>query len=277
MELAAEIRDLHKYYDLGAVIVKALRGVSAEFPKGDFVAIMGASGSGKSTLLNILGALDRPTHGQYILGGADTSVLSDDDLSAIRNEMIGFIFQSYNLIPQFTVLENIAVPLQYQRNGKGVGVSEMNWWTELAERVGLSDRLDHRPTQLSGGQQQRVAIARALVNDPQIILADEPTGNLDTETEAEIMQVLIDLNNEGRTILMVTHETSVAGLAKRQLHLSDGQKVFDGVATSQTVVPGSLPGAGISSPPTSSVSGGSDVYSVDGTDGDDGSGNDWDN
>ena len=276
MELAAEIRDLHKYYDLGAVIVKALRGVSAEFPKGDFVAIMGASGSGKSTLLNILGALDRPTHGQYILGGADTSILSDDDLSAIRNEMIGFIFQSYNLIPQFTVLENIAVPLQYQRNGKGVGVSEMNWCTELAERVGLSDRLDHRPTQLSGGQQQRVAIARALVNDPQIILADEPTGNLDTETEAEIMQVLIDLNNEGRTSLMVTHETSVAGLAKRQLHLSDGQTVFDGVATSLTVMPGSLPGAGISSPPASSVSDGSALYSVDGADGDDGSGNDWD-
>ena len=275
MELAAEIRDLHKYYDLGAVIVKALRGVSAEFPKGDFVAIMGASGSGKSTLLNILGALDRPTHGQYILGGADTSVLSDDDLSAIRNEMIGFIFQSYNLIPQFTVLENIAVPLQYQRNGKGVGVSEMNWCTELAERVGLSDRLDHRPTQLSGGQQQRVAIARALVNDPQIILADEPTGNLDTETEAEIMQVLIDLNNEGRTILMVTHETSVASLAKRQLHLTDGQKVFDGVPTSETVIPGSPPAAGIPSPPSSSLSGGGDVYTVDSQDGDGGPGDDW--
>ena len=127
MECAAEVRDLHKYYDLGAVIVKALRGVTAEFPKGDFVAIMGASGSGKSTLLNILGALDRPTHGQYILGGEDTSTLSDDDLSAIRNEMIGFIFQSYNLIPQFTVLENIAVPLQYKRNGRGVGAKEMSW------------------------------------------------------------------------------------------------------------------------------------------------------
>ena len=264
--LAAEIRDLHKYYDLGAVIVKALRGVTAEFPKGDFVAIMGASGSGKSTLLNILGALDRPTHGQYILGGSDTSVLSDDDLSAIRNEMIGFIFQSYNLIPQFTVLENIAVPLQYQRNGKGVGVSEMNWCRELADRVGLADRLDHRPTQLSGGQQQRVAIARALVNDPQIILADEPTGNLDTETEAEIMQVLTDLNVEGRTILMVTHEMSVAKLAKRQLHLTDGQKVFDGVPTDEMLSPGSSVAMAVPSPPPSAVSGGGDVYSVDNPD-----------
>ncbi len=276
MELAAEIRDLHKYYDLGAVIVKALRGVTAEFPKGDFVAIMGASGSGKSTLLNILGALDRPTHGEYILGGSDTSVLSDDDLSAIRNEMIGFIFQSYNLIPQFTVLENIAVPLQYQRNGKGVGVSQMNWCRELADRVGLADRLDHRPTQLSGGQQQRVAIARALVNDPQIILADEPTGNLDTETEAEIMQVLTDLNVEGRTILMVTHEMSVARLAKRQLHLTDGQKVFDGVPTAETLAPGSLVPTAVPSPPPTAVSDGSDVYSVDNPDDDGSPGDDWD-
>ena len=233
MQCAAEIVDLHKHYDLGAVVVKALRGVSAEFPRGDFVAIMGASGSGKSTLLNILGALDRPTHGQYLLGGEDTSTLSDDDLSAIRNEMIGFIFQSYNLIPQFTVLENIAVPLQYQRDSRGVSPKQMDWCMELADRVGLSDRLNHRPTQLSGGQQQRVAIARALVNDPEIILADEPTGNLDSETEAEIMQVLVDLNNEGRTILMVTHETEVAALAKRQLHLRDGQKVFDGVVVPQ--------------------------------------------
>jgi putative ABC transport system ATP-binding protein len=184
-------------------------------------------------VLNILGALDRPTHGQYLLGGEDTSTLSDDDLSAIRNEMIGFIFQSYNLIPQFTVLENIAVPLQYQRDSRGVSPKQMDWCMELADRVGLSDRLNHRPTQLSGGQQQRVAIARALVNDPEIILADEPTGNLDSETESEIMQVLVDLNNEGRTILMVTHETEVAALAKRQLHLRDGQKVFDGVVAPQ--------------------------------------------
>ena len=265
---AAEIRNLHKYYDLGAVVVKALRGVTAEFPKGDFVAIMGASGSGKSTLLNILGALDRPTGGQYILGGEDTSTLSDDDLSAIRNEMIGFIFQSYNLIPQFTVLENIAVPLQYQRRKGGVGTSEMDWCTELADRVGLADRLDHRPTQLSGGQQQRVAIARSLVNDPQIILADEPTGNLDSETEAEIMQVLIDLNNEGRTILMVTHENEVAALAKRQLHLKDGQKVFDGVVPENGEIPTrSLPVASapevVSDPAGNDESAGTDVYSVD--------------
>ena len=265
---AAEIRDLHKYYDLGEVVVKALRGVTAEFPKGDFVAIMGASGSGKSTLLNILGALDRPTAGQYILGGEDTSILSDDDLSAIRNEMIGFIFQSYNLIPQFTVLENIAVPLQYQRRKGGVGASEMDWCAELADRVGLADRLDHRPTQLSGGQQQRVAIARSLVNDPQIILADEPTGNLDSETEAEIMQVLIELNNEGRTILMVTHENEVAALAKRQLHLKDGQKVFDGVVPENGEIPTrSLPVASapevVSDPAGNDESAGTDVYSVD--------------
>jgi putative ABC transport system ATP-binding protein len=287
MECAAEVRDLHKYYDLGAVIVKALRGVTAEFPKGDFVAIMGASGSGKSTLLNILGALDRPTHGQYILGGEDTSTLSDDDLSAIRNEMIGFIFQSYNLIPQFTVLENIAVPLQYKRNGRGVGAKEMNWCMELADRVGLSDRLDHRPTQLSGGQQQRVAIARSLVNDPEIILADEPTGNLDSETEAEIMQVLVDLNTEGRTILMVTHEDEVAALAKRQLHLKDGRKVFDGVDTAEHRAPASVGSAAPDPPPESETAsgssgqaeaGGNDVYMVDDEAGDSSAGqaDEWD-
>ena len=281
MGCAAEIRDLHKYYDLGAVVVKALRGVTAEFPEGDFVAIMGASGSGKSTLLNILGALDRPTHGEYILGGEDTSTLSDDDLSAIRNEMIGFIFQSYNLIPQFSVLENIAVPLQYQRNGRGVGAAQMDWCAEMADRVGLSDRLNHRPSQLSGGQQQRVAIARSLVNDPKIILADEPTGNLDSETEAEIMQVLVDLNNEGRTILMVTHETSVAALAKRQLHLVDGRKVFDGVGVPDARPPGrSVPAASEPSsepdavPESPGGAGGDDVYSVDEQEG--GQPDEWD-
>ncbi|MDA0588899.1 MAG: ABC transporter ATP-binding protein [Planctomycetota bacterium] len=220
MELAAEIIDLHKYYFLGDNVVKALNGVSLEIPKGDFVAIMGSSGSGKSTLLNLLGALDRPTSGKYILGGHDVSQLDDDELSAIRNQMIGFIFQSYNLIAQYTVLENIEVPLYY-------GVRPMNAadrmkCRDLANEVGLGDRLDHRPFQLSGGQQQRVAIARALANDPEIILADEPTGNLDSTTEAEIMDTLRKLNEEGRTIIMVTHENEIARQAKRQIFMKDG-------------------------------------------------------
>jgi putative ABC transport system ATP-binding protein len=229
MELAAEVVEVQKHFDLGAVVVKALRGVSIEFPKGDFVAIMGSSGSGKSTLLNLLGALDRPTHGQYVIGGRDVSLMTDDDLSAIRNEMIGFIFQSYNLIPQYTVLENIEVPLHYRAGYPAIGAAEQKHVEKLAEMVGLGDRMDHRPFQLSGGQQQRVAIARALVNDPQIILADEPTGNLDSATENEIMDILVRLNGEGRTIIMVTHETSVAKLAKRQIYMKDGLVAGDGM------------------------------------------------
>ncbi|MBM81875.1 MAG: hypothetical protein CMJ78_14970 [Planctomycetaceae bacterium] len=222
MPLAGQVVDLQKHYDLGSVVVKALRGVSADFPQGDFVAIMGASGSGKSTLLNILGGLDRPTHGSYFLGGHDISKLTDDQLSVIRNKMIGFIFQSYNLIAQYTVLENIEVPLHYRHGYPRIGSRERNRCIDLAREVGLGDRLDHRPFQLSGGQQQRVAIARALVNDPQIILADEPTGNLDSSTEAEIMDVLSRLNAQGRTILMVTHEPNIAELARRTIVLKDG-------------------------------------------------------
>ena len=222
MQLAARLENLHKYYDLGSVVVKALRGVSAEFPRGDFVAIMGSSGSGKSTMLNVLGALDRPTHGRYILGGDDVAVLGDDDLSRMRNQMIGFIFQSYNLIAQYSVLENIEVPLHYRPGYPAIGSAETNRCIDLAVMVGLGDRLDHRPYQLSGGQQQRVAIARALVNDPEIILADEPTGNLDSTTEKEIMEILVRLNREGRTIIMVTHEHEVSQRAKRRLHMIDG-------------------------------------------------------
>lgn len=229
MRLAAQIVDLHKYYDLGTVVVKALQGVSADFPEGDYVAIMGSSGSGKSTLLNLLGALDRPTHGKYFLGGHDVSELSDDQLSLIRNHMIGFIFQSYNLIAQYTVLENIEVPLHYRRGNPAISSSDVNRCIDLAAEVGLADRLEHRPYQLSGGQQQRVAIARALVNDPEIILADEPTGNLDTATEMEIMQILDGLNREGRTIMMVTHETDIARRAKRQIHMIDGRIDGEGV------------------------------------------------
>ena len=221
MEFAAQVIDLQKHYDLGPVVVKALRGVSIDFPHGDFVAIMGSSGSGKSTLLNLLGALDRPTHGEYIIGGRPVSSISDDDLSAIRNELIGFIFQSYNLIPQYTVVENIEVPLHYRRGYPPITAKDQQHIVNLATMVGLGDRLDHRPFQLSGGQQQRVAIARALVNNPQIILADEPTGNLDSTTEAEIMEMLLKLNAEGRTIIMVTHEPGVAKLAKRQIYMKD--------------------------------------------------------
>ena len=229
MKLAGQVVDLHKYYDLGSVVVKALRGVSLDFPEGDFVALMGSSGSGKSTLLNLLGALDRPTQGTYIIGGKDVSLLSDDELSLIRNQMIGFIFQSYNLIPQYTVLENIEVPLHYRSGYPPISREDTNRCIDLANMVGLGDRLDHRPFQLSGGQQQRVAIARALVRDPEIILADEPTGNLDSATESEIMTILQNLNAEGRTILMVTHEPNVAEIAKRQIFMKDGLVAGEGI------------------------------------------------
>ncbi len=223
MTFAAELVDVHKHYDLGDVVVKALNGVSAQFPRGDFVAIMGSSGSGKSTMLNLLGGLDRPTDGQYMLGGLNVSGLNDDELSRIRNQMIGFIFQSYNLVPQYTVLENIEVPLHYRPGYPTISRADEQRCIQIAGDVGLGERLDHRPSQLSGGQQQRVAIARALINDPEIILADEPTGNLDSATEREIIQILLSLNAQGRTIIMVTHEPDVAGFAKRQIVMRDGK------------------------------------------------------
>ena len=229
MRLAGEVSDVHKHYDLGTVLVKALRGVSMQFPEGDYVAIMGSSGSGKSTLLNLLGALDRPTKGSYIIGGRDVSTLDDNELSSIRNQMIGFIFQSYNLVPQYSVLENIEVPMHYRKGYPPITSKERNRIIDLATMVGLGERLDHRPFQLSGGQQQRVAIARALVNDPEIILADEPTGNLDSATEQEIMEILAKLNGEGRTIIMVTHETEVAKQSKRQIYMKDGLIAGEGV------------------------------------------------
>ncbi len=229
MKAVAELTDICKYYDLGEVIVKALRGVSFEIPEGDFLAIMGASGSGKSTLLNLLGALDRPTYGEYILGGRNVAEMSDDELSHIRNDQIGFIFQSYNLIAQYTVLENILLPLQYRKGAGTIGSRDVNYCLDLAGRVGLSDRLEHRPFQLSGGQQQRVAIARSLANDPGFILADEPTGNLDTATEGEIMELLGELNREGRTIVMVTHEPQIAKRSKRQIYMQDGLIAGEGI------------------------------------------------
>ncbi len=214
-----ELHDVRRTYRMGDEQVHALAGVSITFGRGDFWAIMGASGSGKSTLLNVLGCLDRPTAGRYLFEGHDVSVKDDDGLSEIRLQRIGFMFQSFNLIPQLSVRENIELPLYYQ----GVPVQESNRRaTELAARVGLADRLNHRPTELSGGQQQRVAIARALANTPRILLADEPTGNLDSQTSAQIMDLLQTLNQQGTTIIMVTHETDIAAYAGRRLYMRDG-------------------------------------------------------
>lgn len=219
MRLAAKIEDLQKHYQLGGEVVRALRGVSLDVPEGDYVAIMGPSGSGKSTMLNLLGCLDRPTSGSYYLGSDDVAQLNDDQLSEIRAQRIGFVFQSYNLIQQLTVLENIEVPLYYQGR---LTPQDRARCRELAELVGLGDRLSHRPMQLSGGQQQRAAIARSLANDPYFILADEPTGNLDSVTTGEILSLLDKLNRDGKTIIMVTHEDDVARHARRIVRLRDG-------------------------------------------------------
>jgi putative ABC transport system ATP-binding protein len=220
MSAVTRVVDLEKNYYLEAVTVRALRGVTLTVEEGDFVALMGPSGSGKSTLLNLLGCLDRPTSGQYFLGDEDVSELDDDELSEIRSHYLGFIFQSYNLLPQYTVVENIEIPLLYQ--GCKLTEATRQRCIDLAELVGLGDRLDHRPMQLSGGQQQRVAIARALVNDPHLILADEPTGNLDSRTSNEIMELLSKLNRGGKTIIMVTHENDIAAWAKRVVRMRDG-------------------------------------------------------
>jgi putative ABC transport system ATP-binding protein len=219
MKLAAHVRSVTKEYVLDGETVRALRGVSLEVPEGDYVAIMGTSGSGKSTLLNLLGCLDRPTAGSILLGDEDVAQVSDDRLSEIRASRIGFVFQSYNLIPQLTVLENIEVPLFYQGR---LRAQDRRRCEELAVMVGLAQRLRHRPTQLSGGQQQRVAIARSLVNDPYFILADEPTGNLDSATTEEILNLLQSLNDQGKTIIMVTHEPDVGNRTKRIVRLKDG-------------------------------------------------------
>jgi putative ABC transport system ATP-binding protein len=205
---------------MGPVSVEALRGISFRADAGDYISIMGPSGCGKSTLLNLLGCLDRPTSGHYLLGGEDVSTMDDDALSAMRGTRLGFVFQSYNLIQQLTVLENIEVPLYYQgmAEAQSRGLAR-----QFAERVGLEHRLDHKPFELSGGQQQRVAIARALVNDPLVLLADEPTGNLDSASGTEILRLFDELNQQGKTLILVTHDTSVSGHARRAIRLCDGQ------------------------------------------------------
>jgi len=210
---------LKKHYVLGAETVRAVRGVDLVIRRGEFVAIMGPSGSGKSTFMNMVGCLDTPTEGRYWLNGQLVSELSDDQLARVRNKEIGFVFQTFNLLPRATALHNVELPLIYA----GVGARERRRRAhEKLDLVGLGDRVDHRPPEMSGGQRQRVAIARALVNDPALLLADEPTGNLDSVTSEEIMVQLDDLNRQGQTIVLVTHEHDIAAHARRQVHLKDG-------------------------------------------------------
>ena len=218
-EYSVRFENLCKVYEMGDQQVHALAGVSAGFEKGSFWAIMGASGSGKSTMLNILGCLDRPTSGSYYLDGRDVSALDDDALSDIRLKYIGFIFQSFNLIPQLTVAENIELPLYYQGVDSATSAAAAR---RFAGIVGLEKRLNHKPSELSGGQQQRVAIARAMATDPVLLLADEPTGNLDSKTSLEIMALLAEMNRGGKTIIMVTHEPDIAAHATHRMIMKDG-------------------------------------------------------
>jgi putative ABC transport system ATP-binding protein len=214
------IDDVHKYYDLGETRVHALRGVTVHIGRGEFVAIMGASGSGKSTFMNILGCLDKPSRGRYLLEGLAVSGLSKKELASIRNGKIGFVFQGFNLLSRTTALENVELPTLYAKIEKNEGQKRAR---EALALVGLGDRTQHFPSQLSGGQQQRVAIARALVNQPSILLADEPTGNLDSRTSVEILEVFQKLNDKGLTIVLVTHEPDIAQFAKRGIHFQDGK------------------------------------------------------
>jgi putative ABC transport system ATP-binding protein len=212
--------DVHKYYELGETRVHALRGITMDIASGEFVAIMGASGSGKSTFMNVLGCLDKPSSGRYFLDGIDVSRLGKDELAAIRNRRIGFIFQGFNLLSRTTALENVELPTLYAQVDKAEGEKRAR---EALDLVGLIDRSTHFPSQLSGGQQQRVAIARALVNKPSILLADEPTGNLDSRTSVEIMEILERLNNRGLTIVLVTHEHDISQFARRAIQFRDGR------------------------------------------------------
>ncbi|MFH1689369.1 MAG: ABC transporter ATP-binding protein [Candidatus Eisenbacteria bacterium] len=225
MRPVIETRGITKEYRMGEVLVRALRGVDLTVESGEFVSIMGASGSGKSTLMNVMGCLDSATAGDYFLDGADVSKLSRDQYAEIRNQRIGFVFQGYNLLPRTSAVDNVELPLFYDHSGR-IEDSRGNAMRAL-ERVGLGDRIDHEPSELSGGEQQRVSIARALVNEPAIILADEPTGNLDSRTSVDVMTVFQELNDQGITILLVTHEPDIAAYTKRVVVLRDGRIISD--------------------------------------------------
>jgi putative ABC transport system ATP-binding protein len=226
MNAVIKLQDIHKIYHTGEVDVHAVRGVSLEIFPGEFVALMGASGSGKSTMMNTLGCLDRPTRGSYLLDGIDVSQLDRDELADIRNQKIGFVFQGFNLLSRTSALENVELPMLYTRH-RLAGASQRERALKALKTVGLSDRADHTPNQLSGGQQQRVAIARGLANEPSLLLADEPTGNLDSRTSVEIMGVFQKLNDQGITIVMVTHELDIAKYTKRMVVMRDGKVVSD--------------------------------------------------
>ena len=232
MSAVVQLQDIHKVYDSGEVAVHAVRGVSLNIERGEFLAIMGASGSGKSTLMNLIGCLDRPTRGVYRLDDIDVAGLGRDELADLRNHKLGFVFQGFNLLSRTTALENVELPMLYGRHHVSARAMRERALRSL-ETVGLGNRADHFPSQLSGGQQQRVAIARALVNEPRILLADEPTGNLDSKTSVEVMGVFQQLNEAGITILMVTHELDIAHYCKRNLVMRDGRVVSDTAVTNR--------------------------------------------
>lgn len=218
-EVIIDIKGIKRNFVLGSEVVYVLKGIDLKINKGEYVALMGPSGSGKSTLMNLLGCLDTPTSGSYILNGKDVSQMHDDELAGIRNKEIGFVFQTFNLLPRTTALDNVALPMIYAGYKKPERNSRA---TEVLTQVGLADRMDHKPNQLSGGQRQRVAVARALVNHPSIILADEPTGNLDSKTSVEIMKLFGDIHSNGNTVILVTHEEDIAAYAHRVIRLRDG-------------------------------------------------------